>query len=102
MQPDQPELYPAARGTRQLLPLYGHLIGNEWVDGNGSPLQVMAPATDKPLAWLARGGAAEIDAAPPRASQASCFSVAGAVTGSGAPLPSTHSLPIRCPYKGSD
>ena len=63
MQPDQPELYPAARHTRQSLPLYGHLIGNEWVDGNGSPLPVTAPATDKPLAWLARGGAAEIDAA---------------------------------------
>ena len=63
MQPDQPELYPAARRMRQSLPLYGHLIGNEWVDGNGSPLPVTAPATDKPLAWLARGGVAEIDAA---------------------------------------
>ena len=63
MQPDQPALCPAARHTRQSLPVYGHLIGATWVDGGGSPLPVTAPATAKPLAWLARGGAAEIDAA---------------------------------------
>jgi aldehyde dehydrogenase (NAD+) len=62
MQPTQSDLYPQARRTREGLPQYGHLIGNEWRDSAQS-IGVTAPATGLPLAWLARGGAADIDAA---------------------------------------
>jgi aldehyde dehydrogenase (NAD+) len=44
-------------------PRYGHLISNRWVAGSEPPLRVLAPATGQPFAWLASGGAAEIDAA---------------------------------------
>lgn len=60
---DQPDLFPGARHKRDTLPLYSHLIGNEWVDSAGSPLPVLAPATGRQFAWLASGGAPEIDAA---------------------------------------
>lgn len=63
MQCDQPELFPAARHRRDTLPLYSHLIANEWVDSVGLPLPVTAPATGRRVAWLAAGGTAEIDVA---------------------------------------
>ena len=63
MQCEQPEIYPAARHRRETLPLYSHLIGNAWVDSAGQPLPVIAPATGQQFAWLASGGALEIDAA---------------------------------------
>jgi aldehyde dehydrogenase (NAD+) len=63
MQCDSPELFSAARHQRDGMPQYSHLIGNEWVDSSGTPLPVLAPATGRPLAWLASGGASEIDAA---------------------------------------
>ena len=56
-------LYPAAIGTHETQPVYGHLIGNRWVAGEVSPLPVAAPATGRKFAWLARGGAKDIDAA---------------------------------------
>ena len=62
MQPADTDLYPNARRWREDKPHYGHLIANEWHDGSGS-IAVTAPATSHPLAWLARGGAGEIDAA---------------------------------------
>ena len=63
MQPTDLALYPAAIGSHESRSVYGHLIGNQWLAGGRSPLPVSAPATGQPLAWLARGGAAEIDAA---------------------------------------
>ena len=63
MQCDRPELFPAALLRRDTLPLYSHLIGNQWVDSAGLPLPVTAPATGRRFAWLAGGGAPEIDAA---------------------------------------
>ena len=63
MQCDRPELFPAARHRRDTLPLYNHLIGNEWVDSAGLPLPVTAPATGRRFAWLGGGGATEINAA---------------------------------------
>ena len=63
MQCDRPELFPAARHTRDSQPLYSHLIGNQWVDSAGPPLPVTAPATGRRFAWLAGGGALEVDAA---------------------------------------
>ena len=63
MQPADPNLYPHARQWRDNKPQYGHLIANCWHDSDGAPIPVTAPATGQPLAWLARGGAAEIDAA---------------------------------------
>jgi aldehyde dehydrogenase (NAD+) len=62
MQSANPDLFPTARRRREGKPQYGHLIANEWHDGTGS-IEVMAPATAQSLAWLGRGGAAEIDAA---------------------------------------
>ena len=62
-QPDQPDLFPGALHKRDNLPLYSHLINNEWVDSAGEPLPVTAPATGQRFAWLAGGGATEIDAA---------------------------------------
>ena len=56
-------LYPTALSAHETLPLYGHLIGNRWIAGDRSPISVSAPATGRPFAWLARGGAQEIDAA---------------------------------------
>ena len=63
MQPTDFALYPAAIGHHENRPLYGHLIGNQWLAGGRSALSVSAPATGQPLAWLARGGASAIDAA---------------------------------------
>ena len=63
MQPAEPDLYPNARQWRDNKPQYGHLIANRWHDSDGAPIAVTEPATGRPLAWLARGGAAEIDAA---------------------------------------
>ena len=63
MQPAEPNLYPNARRWRDDQPQYGHLIANRWHDSDEAPIAVTAPATGQPLAWLARGGAAEIDAA---------------------------------------
>lgn len=56
MQPDDNILYPSARGHHDGLPHYGHLIGNEWVGSASNLLPVKAPATGRPLAWLAAGG----------------------------------------------
>ena len=63
MQPTDFALYPAAIGDHESHPVYGHLIGNQWLAGGRSALPVSAPATGQPLAWLARGGAADVDAA---------------------------------------
>jgi aldehyde dehydrogenase (NAD+) len=63
MQPAEPDLYPHARRWRDNTPQYGHLIANRWHDSEGEPIPVTAPATGQALAWLARGGATEIDAA---------------------------------------
>ncbi|TFY98556.1 aldehyde dehydrogenase family protein [Ramlibacter rhizophilus] len=63
MHSDSDALFPTARGRHDAQPVYGHLIGGEWVDGAGTPLAVLAPATARPFAWIARGGAAQIDAA---------------------------------------
>jgi aldehyde dehydrogenase (NAD+) len=62
MQPAHHDLFAHARRWREDQPQYGHLIANEWREGSQS-IGVVAPATGRPLAWLARGGAAEIDAA---------------------------------------
>jgi aldehyde dehydrogenase (NAD+) len=59
MNPDDPRLFPASHGPHDGLPAYAHLIGNEWLAGDGL-LPVTAPATGRPLAWLARGGGAEV------------------------------------------
>ncbi len=58
-----PSLFTSALDAVDSMPRYGHLIANRWVAGRGSPLPVLAPATGRPFAWLANGGAAEIDAA---------------------------------------
>lgn len=64
MKTNDPSLYPATAGaTHGGMPLYKHLIANEWVTGTGEPLPVVAPATGVQFAWLARGGAADIDRA---------------------------------------
>ncbi len=63
MRPNDPTLFPAAPDRHDGQPLYRHLIGNAWVAGQGAPLPVVAPATATPFAHLARGGAAQIDAA---------------------------------------
>ena len=63
MQCDDPHLFPAALGRDDSLPLYGHLIGNEWIGSQSAPVSVLAPATGQRFAWLASGGATEIDAA---------------------------------------
>ena len=60
---NNPELYPSATGQHAGQPRYGHLIGNRWIDGTGTPLPVIAPATGECFAWLSNGGSAEIDAA---------------------------------------
>lgn len=63
MQPAHPDHHPSARRWLEDQPLYGHLIAGLWRDGGASRIAVTAPATGLPLAWLARGGADEIDAA---------------------------------------
>lgn len=63
MQFDHPDLYPSALTRHHALPLYGHLIGNQWSDSRAAPVPVTAPATGQRFAWLSRGGTAEIDAA---------------------------------------
>nr|WP_201493491.1 aldehyde dehydrogenase family protein [Rubrivivax sp. A210] len=45
------------------MPLYRHFIANEWVSSSAAPLTVVAPATATPFAFLASGGATEIDRA---------------------------------------
>lgn len=64
MKPSDSSLFPAAAGRHHNgLPLYQHLIGNEWVVSDGEPIPVVAPATSERFALLSRGGAAEIDRA---------------------------------------
>jgi aldehyde dehydrogenase (NAD+) len=63
MRHDDPVLFPAAVGRFDGLPLYRHLIANQWVGGGGAPLTVLAPATATRFAYLSSGGAAEIDRA---------------------------------------
>ena len=63
MQPNDTTLFPAAIGMLDGMPVYGHFINNERVDDGRKPMGVFAPATGKQFAWLARGGAKEIDAA---------------------------------------
>ena len=58
-----PELYPNATNQHVGQPLYGHLIGNCWVDSSSAPLPVLAPATGECFAWLSSGASAEIDLA---------------------------------------
>ncbi|MGH6610439.1 MAG: aldehyde dehydrogenase family protein, partial [Burkholderiaceae bacterium] len=56
-----PLLFAAATSSIESQPAYGHLIGNQWIKGEGSALQVSAPATGKRFAWLARGTKRNID-----------------------------------------
>jgi aldehyde dehydrogenase (NAD+) len=63
MRHDDPALFPAANGQNGGLPLYQHLIANQWLGSSAAPLAVLAPATATPFARLSRGGAAEIDLA---------------------------------------
>jgi aldehyde dehydrogenase (NAD+) len=56
-------LFPSAIGKVESQPIYGHLIANRWVLADASPLPVLAPATGERFAWLARGGARDIDQA---------------------------------------
>lgn len=63
MRHDDPALFPAAVDQHDGLPLYQHLIGNQWVASRAAPLTVVAPATATPFALLSSGGAAEIDRA---------------------------------------
>jgi aldehyde dehydrogenase (NAD+) len=63
MRLDDPTLFPAAAGQQDGLPLYRHLIGNQWIASRAAPLPVVAPATATPFACLASGGALEIDLA---------------------------------------
>ena len=63
MQSSNPDLYPSASRWQGKQPQYGHFIANRWQDGGGAPIAVTAPATGRDFAWLARGGASEIDAA---------------------------------------
>ena len=63
MQCDDPDLFPAALGRNDNLPSYGHLIGNEWIGSQSASVPVVAPATGQHFAWLASGGATEINAA---------------------------------------
>ncbi|HEY4066572.1 MAG TPA: aldehyde dehydrogenase family protein [Burkholderiaceae bacterium] len=58
-----PSLFTSALDQFESQPRYGHLIANRWAAGDGAPLRVLAPATGQAFAWLASGGAAEIDAA---------------------------------------
>ena len=58
-----PELYSSATNQHVGQPLYGHLIGNHWVDSTSAPLPVLAPATGECFAWLSSGASAEIDMA---------------------------------------
>lgn len=58
-----PVLFSAPVGSAEGQPLYGHLIGNRWVQGDGPALPVTAPATGERFAWLACGGQREIDKA---------------------------------------
>jgi aldehyde dehydrogenase (NAD+) len=58
-----PDLFPSALRWRDGRPQYGHLIGNRWHDSDGAPIAVTAPATERPLSLLARGGPAQVDAA---------------------------------------
>ena len=63
MRNNDPQLFPSALSKHEALPLYGHLIGNEWMANDREPLSVVAPATGEQFAWLASGGEAEIDKA---------------------------------------
>lgn len=63
MRNDDPVLFPASVGKHDGLPLYQHLIGNQWVPSSEAPLTVLAPATATPFAFLSSGGATEIDRA---------------------------------------
>ena len=63
MQFNDQSLFPAAARSFDARPQYAHLIGNRWVDSSAAPIAVTAPANGRGFAWLARGGAAEIDAA---------------------------------------
>ncbi len=63
MQYDDRSLFPTALAHHENVPLYGHLIDNRWLAGAGEPLPVVSPATGQPMAALARGSAADIDAA---------------------------------------
>src|ERR1700712_5790549 len=56
-------LFSSALDRIDSMPSYGHLIANQWLRADRSPLSVVAPATGQNFAWLARGGAPEIDAA---------------------------------------
>ena len=56
-------LFCVALDTFEAMPRYGHLIDNRWIAGSGAPLAVLAPATGRPFAWFASGGAGEIDSA---------------------------------------
>ena len=58
-----PSLFSNALNSIESMPSYGQLIGNRWIAGSEPSLPVLAPATGRQYAWLARGGAREIDAA---------------------------------------
>ena len=63
MLPSDARLFPAAQDSIDKQPVYGHLISNQWVRSDQTPLAVAAPASGQQFAWVARGGSQEIDAA---------------------------------------
>ncbi|MDM0117779.1 aldehyde dehydrogenase [Variovorax sp. J22R133] len=49
---------------------YRNYIDGQWVEGNGKTIQVLNPATDKPIAEVPDGGAADVDRAVAAAKKA--------------------------------
>ena len=49
---------------------YRNYIDGQWVEGNGNMIQVLNPATDKPIAEVPDGGAADVDRAVAAAKKA--------------------------------
>ena len=58
-----PESSAEARAWISAHPQIGHYIGGQFVPGEGAPLEVVNPATDEVLCHVARGTAAEVEAA---------------------------------------
>ncbi|NTB96042.1 aldehyde dehydrogenase family protein [Agrobacterium tumefaciens] len=63
MQSRDRAIFPSATHWLEERPVYGHLIGNKWVEGTVPPISVIEPATGRPLAWLARGTEEDVNMA---------------------------------------